>query len=256
MDDLIRHVLERNQGDVLASVKEIGDHDLNPYYAHHDDYKVKSGSLGSVDIVIQAGEIYARKSIPFKDPEPTSFFGTYIPGYNRSDFENEVRMQEEASEIGLAPEIHQVWVSNTQNTGTIIMDALLPPDWTSVQSYTDSKTDIKDVSGVFEELIEPVSRLYDEIGVIHGDLHLNNIFYNRKEGKYMFIDFGRATKVEQSSKKVVIARALKAFWKDWSGENYEWIRYPLEMPDLSQIHPDDRDDVRAIYDHTQRILSF
>lgn len=244
MDDLIKKVLCHYKGDVIASAIAIGDIDLNEYYAHLEERPRFSGAYGSVDMVIHMGTTYARKMIQFREDD--------FPAYDRSDFEKEVRLQEEAFEIGLAPEIHRAWSQN--NLGTIIMDALLPPEWISVPKYVDTKGDINEVNEVFTSIIQDVVRLYQETQIEHGDLHLNNIFYNTETQQFKFIDFGRATK-GASTKGAVVARALRSFWKDWTGENYyRWIQYPLEKPELEAIHPDDRDDVTFAYEAVQEIF--
>ena len=125
---------------------------------------------------------------------------------------NEISIQNECSELGLCPQIHEAWFCD--EGGAIVMDLV---HITAANMFLKYKTPI-----VRQMILANIIVLLEKLhirGIYHGDLHLHNIMirhntiikhngensgeeteeenYELKEFEYLFIDFGKGGKFER-----------------------------------------------------------
>jgi len=96
---------------------------------------------------------------------------------------NEIVLQKIASESGIAPKILTVY--DDKDHFYIIMDDLSSMGYKMVGSIR------KNIDKVYEAINKALIKLHS-INIVHTDLHPDNMFYNAKTDKAIFIDFGKA----------------------------------------------------------------
>ncbi len=153
-----------------------------------------------------------NKSIPIPDITPSRFgmitsinipnMGLCIIKWNKypehkNDMIHEIKMQNIAYTIGLAPKIISFY--QDQNHMYIIMTNLNNHGYETLYSlYRKKRQDPnkkdpdqykKIPKKITNKLIDVVNKLHS-IGISHRDLHAGNIFYNKKLNDIKIIDFG------------------------------------------------------------------
>ena len=77
------------------------------------------------------------------------------------------------------------------------------------------------------QLLEAIRKLHDSAGIIHGDLHYENVLIRRDSGEIELIDFGRAKYVSTLSSNSRAAASLKKvhhMQSPWEMDGYEYSR--------------------------------
>lgn len=117
----------------------------------------------------------------------------------------EIKCQNLASKYKLAPKIKQFYIHD--NYVYIVMDNLFYYGYHSLLNVLKENIIIK--KKVFNNLFKKLNKLH-EIGVYHGDLHFNNIFYNKKTNDVIMLDYGRS---KLNAKDSQILKDLRKFQK-------------------------------------------
>lgn len=132
----------------------------------------------------------------------------------RKCFENEVRVQERAFHMGLAPRVHrsficsqreieglfvphppavidEVWFVPERNEtyGVILMEKLAP-NYLSVARWEEIVTP-KTAHHYTAKILQALASLHNG-GIFHGDLNPSNVFLDPTTGKVQLIDFGQS----------------------------------------------------------------
>lgn len=97
-------------------------------------------------------------------------------------FNNEVCNQNRASKFGLSPRIMVYWMCKTYNKAVIIMEYIDGISLNELPEYQDYK-------GLYLRCIRKVLELNLNAGILHGDLHLENIMLS---DDIYIIDFGKS----------------------------------------------------------------
>jgi hypothetical protein len=143
------------------------------------------------------GEQYILKIIPIiEDPEEEEMAvmeqkgedGSPVSPMSAEMIDMEIEMQITASNAGLAPKIIEIIESDT--TVSIIMESLEVSMREELSEHPEEKDNLSKIG------VDLIRRLHG-IGITHGDLHTGN-FMRDANGKWMFIDFGRASKSTQN----------------------------------------------------------
>jgi len=113
--------------------------------------------------------------------------GKYVVKWNirKKDvnMKKEVKFQKEAHRLGLAPKI--ITYYRTKNNFYIYMENLADKGYKSISELYKKKVPVH----VLKKIVKRLCKLHRN-GIAHGDIHSENVFYNSKKKKIMFIDFG------------------------------------------------------------------
>ena len=111
----------------------------------------------------------------------------------KEEFMNELRMQAKAATIGVAPSIRKVLLSASK--GIVIMDSMKEDLEDMMERYTQdstiTETQAYDLGmDLANQIGEQIMKLHS-YNIIHGDIHQNNVMFDRN-GKCKLIDYGMA----------------------------------------------------------------
>jgi serine/threonine protein kinase len=134
---------------------------------------IKTGVNGHVNI-LENGLIIKWNKIPIK---------------NKKDIKkiiSEIRRQILASFYKISPIIHEFYLHN--GYVYIIMENLLYKDYKPLAKLS-RYTIRRHKKYICDGLKEKINKLH-EIGIVHNDIHGNNVFYNKKTRDIIIIDYG------------------------------------------------------------------
>ena len=105
------------------------------------------------------------------------------------DMLNEIRLQNAAVAIGLAPKILGYY--RERDYFYVFMENLVAKGYKTVWELYHKDGELKVPNNVLRLTAKGICKL-NQMGISHGDIHAENVFYNSKKKKVMFIDFGMA----------------------------------------------------------------
>lgn len=164
-------------------------------------------------------------------------YSTNIDGYvfkeqsdiNKKNFLREVTIQKKAAELGVAPQIYEVFLS--KNEGGIVMEKM---DYTATEFIMDilksNLTQDEKITAIFEVILNMVSIIETlaKHQILHGDIHFGNFMY--KNNTLKIIDFGLSQKIPKNDKCDYIKAQFKNFLVIYNSSNKDLIQlYPKEM---------------------------
>lgn len=104
----------------------------------------------------------------------------------------------------------------------------------------DKKYPLKDL---LFDLFQSMKYLYSEIGMIHNDAHLGNLFFDKKFGKLVLIDYGRASidlnklnNHQNVKRDIVDSEVQKLNYKNIDGH---YPSYPRDFTNVYTIYPEE-----------------
>lgn len=116
----------------------------------------------------------------------------------KQSFKDEVRLHDEASHLGVAPEIIDSWTCTDPPIGVIIMPLLKR----TLKSILYDKTISRDIKEARKNEAEQLLKVLIENHISHSDVHLNNIMEGF-DGKLYLIDFGKAIKFPKNDTDIM-----------------------------------------------------
>jgi len=146
---------------------------------------------------------YVLKFLPYSDTEENI-------GSTKEDIINEISIHQECASLGLCPQLRDAWLCD--EGGAFVIGKL---DETAANLLIKYKSDIVR-NQIFSHIISLVDKMH-LYGIIHGDLHLNNIMvkgddsidedecirekteeecFEMKNYTFYLIDFGKGKKVK------------------------------------------------------------
>lgn len=142
------------------------------------------------------------------------------------DLNREICNQNKASKIGISPKIYIYWKCKLQQRAVIIMEYI---QGQNLKNYIAAN---EDYLSIYLESIRNILLLNLELGILHGDLHLDNIIVAEK---LYFIDFGES--------------------KDYDGSYSDLISFTIEFI-LGKNDPNTRKLIKENYLDTESGWNF
>jgi serine/threonine protein kinase len=145
----------------------------------------------------------------------------------RENMLTELRIQNIAYAMGLAPKVIEAYEDGRYFF--IVMTNLIKKGYRTIHSlfmhdilteYWEGEGSLDDLY-VPEEVLMLIAKGLDKLhvqGIIHGDLHPQNVFYNPKLHKIMFIDFGHARKFASKAEAREHEKYSFTYWKTHGGQ--------------------------------------
>jgi len=145
----------------------------------------------------------------------------------RENMLRELRLQNIAYTMGLAPKVLEAYEDGKYFF--IVMTNLIKKGYRTIHSLFmhDILTEYWEGEGSLDDLFVPeevlmlIAKGLDKLhaqGIIHGDLHPQNVFYNPDQNKIMFIDFGHARKFASKEEARENEKYTFTYWKTHGGE--------------------------------------
>lgn len=186
-----------------------------------NDYKIfkttltKRGAYGSIAEACKGDDCkYIVKAIPFKNLA------------TKHSFMREALIAPMMDKINIAPKIYDIFVC--LNVGYIIMDK-----WDG--SYQELIKNYRMENNYLDEIIKLIKKMHSH-NVMHNDLHLDNILYKKKKGKYIFClnDFGHALYFEKKNIQVPIVYLPSVQIPDFFFPSYDYYVFSTRIEKLQQ----------------------
>ena len=106
----------------------------------------------------------------------------------KDKFLNEVYIQKYLAENNLAPDVYQIFLNSEK--GAFIMDGMKDTARRAIIDIIDEGVDVREkINGVLTSVYELIERIHN-LGIYHGDTHLNNFMRKNETENWLLIDFG------------------------------------------------------------------
>lgn len=147
---------------------------------------------------------------------------------HRENMLNEVKMQNIAYTLGIAPKIIETYEDGTYFY--IIMENLIKKGYNTIyniymknilNNYWEGDGGLENLyipENVLQLIGKGLNQLHNH-GIIHGDLHPQNVFYNTKTHQIMFIDFGLSKKFYSKQEAIDNEKFYFTYWITYYGNN-------------------------------------
>jgi len=131
----------------------------------------------------------------------------YVVKWNRQSklkmsVKNEILIQEMAAKENLAPKILTYY--EDQKHYYIIMEDIVKKGFIIINSITEH------LDEMFIAIDNALTKLHN-LGIVHNDLHSNNIFYNPKTKKVLFIDYGISQLLSRDTSNLIEKENIMVF---------------------------------------------
>jgi len=120
-----------------------------------------------------------------------------IRGFTRKQFLNEVKLQEEAFQLGISPQVIASWVCTNPFIGVIIMSSLQDTLSNVFQNTQKKPMRDKKRQSYLKDALKILEILKGQ-NICHGDPHFSNFMID-STGKLQIIDFGIARVVDEET---------------------------------------------------------
>ena len=164
---------------------------------------IGSGAFGNAfKITTKDKKTYAIKVIDFSKLE-TEDVQFYIQDLSIKNIEKEASIAKKMGELNIGPKIHDVYycISNGIIKYYFVMDYM---NQGTLNGYTEKNKITKLPNEHIKQIMNKIHKMHKH-GIIHDDLHMNNILVNKKNGKIEFYiaDFGLSKSLKQKNKNEV-----------------------------------------------------